>query len=757
MKTIIQILTALMFICSVNSLTSYAQKPEDFFKIIVVDEQTGRGVPLVELKTTNDIRYYTDNNGIIAFYEPGLMDQEVYFHIKSHGYKYPNDGFGYRGTSLFISKSDSALIKIKRINIAERLYRITGQGLYHHSILIGHPVPIKQPVLNGKVSGQDTFIETLYKGKLYWLWGDTDRPSYPLGNFSTSGATSELPKKGGLDPSVGIDLTYFIDSNGFSKPMCPIPGPGPVWIHWLVNIIDEQGNERLVGSYNRIKTLEEVYERGIVIFDDSAKIFKPIIGFDLDTPLFPEGHPLRVTVNGKEYLYFSFSTPYNTRVRADLKHITNPESYEAFTCLVAGNQYNKSFSKLDRDPDGDLIYSWKANTKPIKYNQQDELIKSGKIQLEEAWLHLQDFVTGTSVISHAGSVFWNKFRRRWIMIFHEKGGTSNLGEVWYAEGDTPSGPWVYTRKIVTHDKYSFYNVGQHPIFDQDKGRIIYFEGTYTQSFSNSPFATPRYDYNQIMYRLDLKDPRLYLPAPVYSLLDSEGNRTYMMRDAIDSLNLWENINGIPFFAVPENRKLNKLVPVYLDKTSANHRLQTEFKETEKKSENLLFYALLSSLDKQEQICEIWECEADGYPINLEITMTENNINVSIEEESLLVTKVDFANDTIVLNVKDTFDESDYIITASMLEGKMNGNIVEVGTEEILHWEGERIDFLWKHPVSQAVVPLYEYQNEDGEYYYSTDSELPKMKRSQNPICHVWRNPSKTLILDFEAKPVPFVK
>ncbi len=40
------------------------------------------------------------------------------------------------------------------------------------------------------------------------------------------------------------------------------------------------------------------------------------------------------------------------------------------------------------------------------------------------------------------------------------------------------------------------------------GRLIYFEGTYTQTFSGNPVATPRYDYNQIMYRLDLADPRL---------------------------------------------------------------------------------------------------------------------------------------------------------------------------------------------------------------------------------------------------------
>jgi hypothetical protein len=95
------------------------------------------------------------------------------------------------------------------------------------------------------------------------------------------------------------------------------------------------------------------------------------------------------------------------------------------------------------------------------------------------------------------------------MIANEIGGAaSNLGEVWYSDAENPIGPWVGVRKIATHPHYSFYNPLQHPEFDQEGGRIIYFEGTYTNSFSGNPEATPRYDYNQLMYRLDLSDPRL---------------------------------------------------------------------------------------------------------------------------------------------------------------------------------------------------------------------------------------------------------
>src|SRR4051812_29219225 len=60
-------------------------KSSSYFAIEVVDEATGRGVPMVELQTTSGARYYTDSNGLVAFYEPGLMDRTVWFGVSSHG------------------------------------------------------------------------------------------------------------------------------------------------------------------------------------------------------------------------------------------------------------------------------------------------------------------------------------------------------------------------------------------------------------------------------------------------------------------------------------------------------------------------------------------------------------------------------------------------------------------------------------------------------------------------------------------------
>ena len=192
------------------------------FRIHVVEEGTGRGVPLVELKTVNQIRYVTDSNGIVAFDEPGLFDRKVFFSITSHGYEVEKDGFGYRGKALEVTAGGSAGIVIHRLNVARRLYRVTGAGIYRDSVLTGDAVPIREPLLNAKVFGQDSAVNAVYQGKIHWFWGDTNRPDYPLGNFHVPGATSDLPGQGALEPEVGASTcSYFLDENGF----CPPDGP----------------------------------------------------------------------------------------------------------------------------------------------------------------------------------------------------------------------------------------------------------------------------------------------------------------------------------------------------------------------------------------------------------------------------------------------------------------------------------------------------------------------------------------------------
>jgi hypothetical protein len=499
------------------AMAGHAALPaSSYFAIKVVDEQTRRGVPLVELRTVNEIRSFTDSNGLIAFHEPGLMDREVYFHVSSHGYELAPDGFGYRGVRLRTTPGKSAQIALRRVNVAERLYRITGQGIYRDTLLLGREAPLQEPLLNARVLGQDTVMAALYRGKIYWFWGDTQKESYPLGHFATAGATSELPSRGGLDPARGVDLTYFVDADGFSRKLVPLPGEGMIWIHGLTTLNDGSGRERLVSHYARMKSLTERLEHGLVIFNDATDTFERLQEFDLDAPLYPQGQAFKARSNGEDYLYFARPYPF-VRVKADWQSFTNQHAYEAFTCLRPGARYDRAAPALDRASDGRLVWAWKKNTAALTGAQQRELIRAGRIKPEEAWIDLRDVETGKAVLAHVGSVQWNEYRGRYIMIAQEiEGAPSFSGEIWYAEAGAPEGPWRRARKIVTHREYTFYNPAHHPFFNQDGGRVIYFEGTYTDEFSGAKDKTPRYNYNQIMYRLDLADPRLAgarVPAP----------------------------------------------------------------------------------------------------------------------------------------------------------------------------------------------------------------------------------------------------
>jgi hypothetical protein len=102
----------------------------------------------------------------------------------------------------------------------------------------------------------------------------------------------------------------------------------------------------------------------------------------------------------------------------------------------------------------------------------------------------------------ASCVVWNPYRRRWILLLED------TGNIFYAEAREPEGPYGKAIEIIHHDHYNFYNVVTHTFFNQDGGRTIYIEGTYTDSFSSAKEKTPRYNYNQVMYRLQLDDPRL---------------------------------------------------------------------------------------------------------------------------------------------------------------------------------------------------------------------------------------------------------
>ncbi|MGD9644168.1 MAG: hypothetical protein AB7U73_00550 [Pirellulales bacterium] len=353
-------------------------------------------------------------------------------------------------------------------------------------------------VIEPGVTGQDSIQAVPFQGGLFWLWGDTIQARYPLGNFHTTCATTPID----INPEKGFAFEYFRnpDDPKQLRRMMPTSEPGVVWMFGLMSLKDREGGERLFAGFSRRQGLGPVFEQGIAEFDASTGHFVKVadVAKENDWAL-PQGKAVRVQTSEGHHFYFC--RPFaHARVAAEVASITDPTQYELL-------QWDKSTS----------TWQWRHGLKPTTQEDEGKLIAAGELAPDHARYRVKDIATGTDIRLHTASIAWNEFRQRFVMlalqVATEKASPSVLGEMWYAESDSIVGPWTNAAKIASHPSYSFYNPVHHTFFDRDGGRFIYFEGTYTVQFSGNPIATPRYDYNQVLYRLDLADPRLKAVQP----------------------------------------------------------------------------------------------------------------------------------------------------------------------------------------------------------------------------------------------------
>lgn len=730
---------------------------DHFFTITVVDDVTGRGIPLVEISLTNGWRDYTDSNGILAFFEPSLMNREVFFQIRSSGYCYQTLVHGRPGVVLKTISGKNERLTLTRINVAERLYRITGEGIYCHSLLSGCYFPLGTPGLNADVMGQDTVLAVPYRDKIFWFWGDT-WGVYDF-NFAVSGATSPTAGNGGLNPNAGVELTYFVDDRGFAKSMCPEFGCGRVWLDWVAPVRDDPDQYRLLARYTRVASLDDILECGFAIFNDQKDIFEPfsILPSEFNTPHCSH-HPFFGRANGMDYVYFTADFEFS-RVRATLADMTDPAAYEYFGPFDPQHKPIDANRSITCQPDQSRhVYGWKKYAHCPHITPPHLQNREKKKKDKPEWIHLRNIQTGLAVDALPGSIFWNSFCQQWVLIAQE-----NIGQIWFAEADTPVGPWVYARKVASHTGFSFYNPTHHPFIDQQNGRIIYFEGTYAHIFSDNTVPTPRYDYNQIMYRLDLADPELFLPRPVYRTHDHAGAARYMLRKELMRSfprNTIENIDNIDFFAMTADRNAIGMIPVYGQMDHGVFRLYAKSREKHDRRRQALFYALPVEFTQPEQQLEgIWECkaiDADGMqrPFGFHFDFTGKTRRADISPGQLTILKIEYSSKMLDLTL--LHERIRYRLNAEFRNGRLTGNWYSLDQRQSGTWEGLRVDFAWKQGESSAIAPLYEYWNPTtGAYVYSTicNQTDHAWVRSESPICRVWKNPASDLALDFETQPV----
>jgi hypothetical protein len=428
-------------------------------RIEVVEQGTGWPVPLVELRTTNQVRFVTDNAGVIAFDLPELMGRETWFDVIGHGYEAPKDGFGMKGVRLTPEPGKTLKVEVRRTILAKRLGRSTGAGLFAESQKLGRELEWK----DAGIVGCDSVQNAVHRGKLFWAWGDTSLARYPLGIFDMTSATTPVQPLASFEPPLKLKLDYFTDEKGVPRGVAKMPGAGPTWVSAYVSLPDKTGAARLCGTFIKVRNHLEAYQSGLCVWNDAESRFELLKMLWTKSDAAPkqlpspDGHPaFWKGVDGKEWVLFGNPLP----------NLRCPATYEAW-----------------QDPS-----TWE----PLKPQES-----------------LQSAADGKPVKPHSGSIAWNAFRKRWVTVFMETfGKPSAFGELWYAEAESPLGPWGPAVKVLTHENYTFYNPRLHPEFTAAGSPILIFEGSYTREFADKPPPTPKYDYTQILYRLDLDDPAL---------------------------------------------------------------------------------------------------------------------------------------------------------------------------------------------------------------------------------------------------------
>ena len=441
------------------ALSAAAADPWIPCRIEVVEKGSGWPVPLVELRTTHHVRFVSDNAGLIAFDLPELMGRPTWFDVIGHGYEVPKDGFGMRGVRLTPEPGKTLRVEVRRTIIARRMGRLTGGGIFGESRKLG----LERDWPESGVLGCDSVQNAVHRGRLFWAWGDTTMPNYPLGIFHMTSATTAVQPLSSFEPPLRVRYDYFTDTNGRPRGVCEMPGGGPTWASGYVSLPDRTGTPHLVASYVKIQPPMDAYEAGLVVWNDEAKKFDRLRVLWTKSatapkpPPFPEGHPaLWKDAAGREWVYFGITLP-SLRCPATFEAWQDASTWEVI-------EPQKKLAAADGGPD----------VKP-----------------------------------HSGSIAWHPWRKRWVTVFMQFfGKPTPFGELWYAEADAPTGPWGPAVKVLTHENYTFYNPRLHPEFTPAGSPMLFFEGTYTISFCDNKQPTPRYDYNQVLYRLDLDDPAL---------------------------------------------------------------------------------------------------------------------------------------------------------------------------------------------------------------------------------------------------------
>ncbi len=470
------VFTSNALVSLVGLLTAVSVAAETPFGIRVVDEASGHGIPMATLSTNHGLQLVTDSGGWALFDEPDLMGCRVYFSLSSPGYAFPRDDKGFTGTQLIPTPDGRATLKMIRLNIAERVCRLTGSGVYRDSSILegGRQLPSlhKSP----DICRQSISQATVHDGKIFWVWKRSELCSDPLAEVACVGATSDLAAGA---PDSGVLFEALLSKSGAPQSLFPQAEGVMPELDGLISVTGSDGQAHLLARYRLLSMAGATLEQGIAEFRKEGK-FEAIVRLGNEYEWqFPQGQAVRVKTDGTEWIYFA--TPFcHVRVPANYEAIRSPTSYQALTLMEGA---------------GKLV--WQQAVRPMTAEDEARWLQHEMLEASQARTQVRDAESRRRIELAGGSVRWNEFRKRWIML-----AARGLDEIWYAEAASAEGPWRRAVKVLDVPGCDIQRPSQHEFMDQEGGRIVYFEGCH------SGMGTPYYEGNQMLYRVDLSDARL---------------------------------------------------------------------------------------------------------------------------------------------------------------------------------------------------------------------------------------------------------
>jgi hypothetical protein len=438
------------WLAAVPSDTFSAQLPP--YRIHAKDSVTGRGIPRVTFATMDASAFVTDSLGNAAVDVSGRENLRVFFSAATDGYYAEADDYGFRGLTVVLTPGGSANISLVRTQKAERLYRLTGFGVYADSVALGISAPTSRPILNAGVVGQDSVLSVQYGERAFWFWGDTNKLGSPLGNFFSTGATSCLLSNAScMHPDAGVDLEYFSEAAGggqdeFVRPMAAIDPPGlPTWLGSVAVVADSSAASGVAMTASFVKPDHSMNPTrvGLLLWDDAHRNFSEAADWPLgrngsgmasaagccghavtNRSSNTAGRPPTTTVTmfdtvqgGREYVVFAGrgTWPLSVqRCQADVASLKSIDQYESFTPLLPGS--TPAAPRIARDQaSGELLWAWRG-APALGQELEEALVQRGLLRPSEVRQAVFDQDGRTLAVS-GGSVHWNAYRRKFIAVF----------------------------------------------------------------------------------------------------------------------------------------------------------------------------------------------------------------------------------------------------------------------------------------------------------------------------------------------------